>query len=129
MVYKFFEKKLWGGGDKNENISKQELTEELHKPIYRKFQKQKVYSSVMDKIWGSYLADMQLINKFNKGIIFFSWVIEILSKYASIVPLKDKKCIAIANDFQQTLDQFNRKPNKMWADKDSEFYKRSLKSR
>ena len=41
MVYKFFEKKLWGGGDKNENISKQELTEELHKPIYRKFQKQK----------------------------------------------------------------------------------------
>ena len=83
----------------------------------------------MDKIWGSYLADMQLINKFNKGIIFFSWVIEILSKYASIVPLKDKKCIAIANDFQQKLDQFNRKPNKMWADKDSEFYKRSLKSR
>ena len=55
---------------KNENMSNKELAEELHKPINRKFRKRKVYSSVKDNIWGTGLADMQLISTFNKGIPF-----------------------------------------------------------
>ena len=39
MVYKFFDKKTSGSAFKNENISNQELAEELHKPIIRKFRK------------------------------------------------------------------------------------------
>ena len=35
----------------------------LHKPIIRKFQKRKVYSSFKDNVWGVNLADMQLISK------------------------------------------------------------------
>ena len=56
---------------KNENMSSKELAEELHKPINRKFRKRKVYSSVKDNIWGTDLADMQLISTFNKEFLFY----------------------------------------------------------
>ena len=55
-------------------------------------------------------------------------VIDIYSKYAWVVPLKDKKGITITKAFQNFLDEFNRKPNKLWVDKGSEFYNRSVKS-
>ena len=71
---------------------------------------------------------MQLINKFNKGIRFSLCVIDINSKYASVAPLKDKKGVAIVNAFQKILDDSKRKPNKIWVDKGSEFYNRSMKS-
>ena len=57
----------------NENISNKELAEELHKPIIRNFHKRKVRSPFIDNIWETDLADMQLINKFNKGFKFLLW--------------------------------------------------------
>ena len=42
--------------------------------------------------------------------------------------LKDKTGITITNAFQKIIDESNRKPNKMWVDKGSEFYNRSMKS-
>ena len=71
-----------------ENI---QLADELHKPIIREFQKRKVYSSFKDNICGADLADMQLLSKFNKGFRFLLCVIDIFSKYAWVIPLKDKK--------------------------------------
>ena len=65
-----FDKKTSGSGIKHENISKKELTEELHKPIIKKFQKRKFHSPCIDNISGVDLADMQLISKFNKRIGF-----------------------------------------------------------
>ena len=50
------------------------------------------------------------------------------SKYAWVVPLKNKKGISIVNAFQSILKKSNRKPNKIWVDKGSEFYHRSIKS-
>ena len=64
---------------------------------------------------------MQLISKFNKGIRFLLCVIDIFSKYAWVVPLKDKKGISIVNAFQKILKESNRKPNKIWVEKGSEF--------
>ena len=71
---------------------------------------------------------MQLISKFNKGFTFLLCVIGIYSKYAWVVPLKDKKDVSIVNAFQSILKESNRKPNKIWVDKGSEFYNRSMKS-
>ena len=65
---------------------------------------------------------MQLLSKYNKGIRFLLCVIDIFSKYAWVVPLKDKKGISIVKAFQSILKQSNRKPNKIWVDKGSEFY-------
>ena len=71
---------------------------------------------------------LQFKSKFNKGIPFLLCGIDIFSKYAWVIPLKDKKVITISNAFQKILDEPNRKPNKTWVDKDSEFYNRSMKS-
>ena len=76
---------------------------------------------------GSDLANMQLISKFNKGFRFLLCVIDIYSKYTWVIPLKDKKRITITNAFQNILDESNPKPNKIWADKGSEFYNRLIK--
>ena len=67
---KFFEKTTSGSIIKNENMSDQQLAEELCKPIIRNFRKRKVHSPFIDNIWGADLADMQLVSKFYKGICF-----------------------------------------------------------
>ena len=59
MVYNYFVKKSLG----SESMPNQELAEKLHKPIIRKFEKRKVYSSFKDNIWGPDLADTQLLSK------------------------------------------------------------------
>ena len=125
MVYKFFDKKSQGSGlaNNNENI---QLADELYKPIIRKFKKRKVYSSFRENIWGADLADMQLLSKFNKGFRFLLYVIDIFSKYAWVIPLKNKKSISIVNAFQKILDDSKRKSNKIWVDKGSEFYNNSF---
>ena len=71
---------------------------------------------------------MQLISKFNKGFRFLLCVIDIFSKYAWVVPLKDKKGVSIVNAFQKILDDSNRNPNKIWVDKAGEFYNNFLKN-
>ena len=91
------------------------------KPIIRKFGKRKVHSSFEDNIWGVDLADMQLISKYNKGIRYLLCAIDLFSKYAFVVPLKDKKKTTIANALQSILDNSKRKPNKIWTDQGSEF--------
>ena len=65
---------------------------------------------------------MELLSKYNKGIRFVLCVIDIFSKYAWVVPLKDKNGISIVKAFQSILKQSNKKPNKIWVDKSSEFY-------
>ena len=127
MVYKVFDKKSKGAGFKNEIKENQQLAEELHKPINRKFKKRKVYSAFKDNIWGADLADMQLISKFNKGFRFLLCVIDIFSKYAWVVPLNDKKGVSIVNTFQKGLKQSARKPNKIRVDKGGKFYNNSFK--
>ena len=93
----------------------------------RKFKKIIVYSGFKNNIWVTDLADMQLINKFNKGFRFLLCVIDIFSKYAWVVPLKDKKGASTVNAFQKRLDKSGRKSNKIWVDKESEFYNSSFK--
>ena len=131
MVYKFFDKKSKGSGAKQVNTKltpqNQQLAEELHKTIIKKFEKRKVHAEFKDNICGADLADMQLLTKCNKGIRFLLCVIDTFSKYTWAVPLKDKKGISIVKEFQTILKQSNRKPNKIWVDKGSQIYNASFK--
>ena len=70
---------------------------------------------------------MQLISKFNKKFRFLLCVIDIFSKYAWVIFLKDEKGVSIVDAFQQILDDSDRKPNKIWVNKGSEFYNNSFK--
>ena len=135
MVYKFFDKKstaepsslerTGSGFKKLKNTAKPGssiLADELHKPIIRKFNKRKVYSQFKDNIWGVNLADMQSLSRKNKGIKYLLCVIDLYSKYAFVIPLKDKKGISIVNAFDKKIKQSNRKPNKIWVDQGGELY-------
>ena len=116
-VYKFFEKKSSGSGANNEIKQNIQLADELDKPIIRKFKKRKLYSSFRDNIWSTDSADMQLLSKSNKRFRFLLCVIDIYSKYAWVIPLKNKKGVSIVDAFQKILDDSKRKPNKIWVDK------------
>ena len=126
MVYKFFDKKSTGSGFKKlKNTTKPSssiLADELHKPIIRKFNNRKVYTQFKDNIWGVDLADMQSLSRKNKGIKYLLRAIDLYSKYAFVIPLKDKKGISVVNAFNKIIKQFNRKPNKIWVDQGGEFY-------
>ena len=115
MIYKFFEKKTKGSGVTmlaNKSATKstpqnEQLAEELHKPIIRKFKKRKVCSAFKDNILAADLANMQLISKFNKGFRFLLCVINIYRQYAWVVLLIDKKGASIVNAFQSIVKKKN----------------------
>ena len=127
MVYKFFDKKSMGSGTAKPSslkriASSSILADESHKPIIRKFNKRKVYSQFKDNKWGVDLADMQSLSRKNKGIKYLLCAVDLYSKYAFVIPLKDKKGISIVNAFNKIIKQSNRKPNKIWVDQGREFY-------
>ena len=141
MAYKFFDKKsteepsslerTGSGFKKLKNTARNSsiLADERHKPIIRKFHKRKVYSQFKDNIWGVDLADMQSLSRKNKGIKYLLCAIDLYSKYAFVIPLKDKKGISIVNAFDKIIKQSNRKPNKIRVDQGGEFYNNVFEKR
>ena len=111
MIYKFFDKKS-SGTDITANEPNYQLANELHKSIVKKFRKGKVYLSFRDNIWGVDLAEMQSLSKYNKGIKYLLCSIDFFSKYAWVIPLKNKREISIVNAFSKIISE-ERKPNKI----------------
>ena len=89
IVYKFFDKKTSGSCAKS--TPNEQLSEELHKPIIRKFKKRKVYSSFKGNICGADLADMQSVSKCNKDLDFYYVLLIILVNVLGLFLLKIKK--------------------------------------
>ena len=85
-----------------------------------------MYSSFRDNIWGLDLADMPSFSEYNKRIKYLLCAIDLFSKYAWVIPLKDKKGTSIVNAFQKIILE-RRKPNKICVDQSSEFYNQSFK--
>ena len=143
MVYKFFDEKSTAGPTaepsslecigsgfkklKNVERSSSILADELHKPVINKFNKRKVYSQFKDNIWGLDLADMQSLSRKTKGIKYLLCAIDLYSKYAFVIPLKDKKGISIVNAFNKIIKESKRKPNKILVDQGGEFYNNVFK--
>ena len=71
---------------------------------------------------------MQSLSRKNKGIKYLLCVIDLCSKYAFVIPLKDKKGYSILNAFDKIIKQSNRKPNKIWVDQGGEFYNNIFKN-
>ena len=69
---------------------------------------------------------MQLLVKYNKGVKYLLYAIDLLSKYAWVFPLKDKKGISIVNAFQKIISE-GRKQKKIWVDQSSKFYNNFFK--
>ena len=98
MIYKFFDKKYT-----TTHYVDQQLAQELRRPITRKFERHKIYSSYRDNIWGADLAIVQLIIKHRKGVRYLLNVIHVYLKRAWVVPLKDEEGIKINIALQKNL--------------------------
>ena len=70
---------------------------------------------------------MQSLSKKNKNIKYLLCAIDLYSKYAFVVPIKDRKGISVTNGFNKIIKQSNRKPNKIWVDQGSGFYNHVFK--
>ena len=90
----------------------QQLAEELHKLV---------------TIWVADLVEIQKYSKWNKGIKYLLTVIDVFSKYGSIVTLKDKKTESVSLAFDHIFKKSKRKPEKLWTDKGSEFISKHFK--
>ena len=110
-------KKTLGLGVENDNKI---LSEELHKPKRKNYIRRKIIVNHIDEIFAADLAEMQKFSKINKGYRYLLTCIDIFSKYAFVIPLKDKKGITIKNALEKIFKK--RKPKFLWTDNGKEFY-------
>ena len=103
----------------------QQLAEELHKPIIRKFTKRRVVVKGVDEIWAADLVEMQRFSDWNKGIKYLLMVIDVFSKFGWIEPLQNKKGETVAAAFEKIFKS-GRQPRLLWTDKGKEFYNKNV---
>ena len=103
-----------------------QLADELHKPIRRKFHKRMVFAKTVDDIWSADLIEMIPLAKYNQGYKYLLMIIDVFSKYGWIVPLKTKTGKAVTDAFEKVFS--DRIPSRIWVDKGREFYNKTLQS-
>ena len=103
------------------------LADELHKPIKRKFQKRSVIVAGIDYTWSADLVDMTSFDKFNTGIKYLLTIIDIFSKCAWAVPVRDKTGASVTKAFEKVMINSKRKSERLWVDEGREFYNSEFK--
>ena len=78
----------------------------------------------IDSIWSADLVDMQAFAKANKGFKHLLTVIDVFSKYAWCVPLKNKTGASVVAALADIVKKSDRKPQYLWVDRGGEFYNR-----
>ena len=91
----------------------------LHKPVRRKYKRRKTYSSGIDDLWQADLVDLSNIANYNDGNRFLLTCIDVFSKFAWVVAIKNKKATTVRDAFSRIIG--DRKPNYLQTDKGSEF--------
>jgi transposase InsO family protein len=104
----------------------EELADELHAPVRRKFRRRRVISYDVDDVWSCDLVEMQEWSKQNKGYRYMLNVIDVHSKYAWSIPLKDKTGKSVLDAFKQIVSSSGRKPDHIWVDEGKEFYNKHM---
>ena len=122
MVYKFFDKKTVSGVSVNEQVA-----EELHKPVTKKFKRRKFYARFKDNFWVADLSEMELLSSKNEDPKYLLCVIGVSTKYKWAKPMKDKKGKTVLKALMEIINESNRKANKLWVDLGREFYNELMK--
>ena len=100
--------------------------DELHKPVWKRFQKRSVFAKQVDDIWTADIVDLSPYSRSNSGYKYLFTVIDVFSKYGWIVPLKSKTG-KVAMTFQKLFTTNNALPSHVWTDNGTEFYNQELK--
>ena len=112
----------------------QQLAKEVFSPQITKFRRQRIIPLYKDETWSADLIDKSSLSKYNNNYKFILTVIDIFTKYAWAIPLKNKSGLSITNGFTIILSESpqggseRRKPEKLWVDRGSEFYNKTFKS-
>ena len=104
----------------------EQLAEELHKPVIKKFRRRKVHARFDDNIWAADLTEMESLSSKNENVKYLLCLIHIFTKYAWVKPLNDKKPETVLNAFNEIANESNLKPNKLWVDQEREFYNKLM---
>ena len=100
------------------------LSEELHKPKRKNYPRRRIIVNHINEIFAADLVEMQKFAKLNKGYRYLLTCIDIFSKFAWVIPLKDKKGVTIKQALQKIFKQ--RKPKLLWTDRGKEFYNKEV---
>ena len=103
------------------------LAKEVFSPQITKFKRQRIIPLYKDETWSANLIDKSSLSKYNNNYKFILTVIDIFTKYAWAIPLKNKSGLSITNGFKTILSE-GRKPEKLWVDRGSDFYNKTFKS-
>ena len=107
-------------------VLERDLAYTLHKPPRRRFPTVPVIVGGLDDQWVADLVEVQPLAKYNRGIRYLLMVLDVLSKYAWVQPLKDKTGVALVHAFDKILKQGRRHPNRLQTDRGKEFYNRTF---
>ena len=105
----------------------QQLAKEVFSPQITKFKRQRIIPLYKDETWSADLIDKSSLSKYNNNCKFLLTVIDIFTKDAWAIPLKNKSGLSITNGFKTILSE-GRKPENLWVDRGSEFYNKTFKS-
>ena len=107
IVYKSFDKKAGSCVSVNE-----QLAEEWHKLVIKKFKRRKVYAKFKDNIWAANFVEMEPLFSKNKNVKYLLRVIDVFTKYIWVKLVEEKKDKIVLNTFIEVVNESNRKPNK-----------------
>ena len=111
---------------KVQRVLERDLAYTLHKPRRRRFPTVPVIVGGLDDQWVADLVEVQPLAKYNRGIRYLLTVLDVLSEYAWVQPLKDKTGVALVHAFEKILKQGRRQPNRLQTDRGKEFYNRTF---
>ena len=109
-MYNFLDKKTGSGAIATIKAGasvNEELAQQLHKPVIRKFKRRKIYTMFKDNIWAAGLAEMGSLSPKNRGVKYLLCAIDVFTKYAGVT---------VFHGFVEILNESNHKPNKSWVD-------------
>ena len=103
------------------------LADGLHKPKKKKFKRAKIITNGLNDIFASDLVDMSQFKDDNDGYKYLLNIIDVFSRYAWSVPLKNKSGDTVLNSFKKIVKDSGRKPNKLWVDQGKEYINTDFK--
>ena len=104
------------------NQKKKEITKEIFSPVIKKFQRIQIQTHYKDECWSIDLIDRSSLSKYNKNYKFIFTIIDNHTKYAWVIPLKDKSGKSTTAALKGLIEKEKRKPHKIWSDRGKEFY-------
>ena len=105
---------------------KKEIAKEIFSPVIKKFQRIQIIPHYRDECWSIDLIDRSSLAKYNKNYKFIFTIIDNHTKYAWVIPLKDKSGKTTTNAIKNLIEKAKRKPDKIWSDRGKEFYNKTF---